>query len=259
MSEKTRYALITGASSGIGECFARALARRRRNLVLVARSAEKLQTLAAELSQSHQVAAIPLVVDLAESGAASRVHETLKQQQIEIDLLVNNAGIGAQGEFWNVPLDRQARIIQLNIQALVELSALLVPPMVQRREGAIINVSSTASFQPLPYSSVYAASKAFVTGFSTGIAEELRPYKVKVVTLCPGTTRTQFFDSGGYGPRRFRGGYQEPEKVAQAGLQALDRGGGLVLSRPLDRCLIFIERFLPRRWIAQGAAGLFKP
>ncbi|MGH9446990.1 MAG: SDR family NAD(P)-dependent oxidoreductase, partial [Terriglobia bacterium] len=83
--------------------------------------------------------------------------------------------------------------------------------------------------------------------------------KVRVVTLCPGTTRTRFFDSGGYGPLRFRGGYQAPEKVAEAGLQALDRGGGLVLSRPLDRCLIFMERFLPRRWIAQGAAGLFKP
>jgi uncharacterized protein len=259
MSETARYALVTGASSGIGECFARALAARRHGLVLVARSASKLEELAAELGRRQRIAAVPVPIDLGEVGAAARVRDILRERGIEVDLLVNNAGVGAQGEFWSVAPDRQSRIIQLNVQALVELSALFVPPMIQRREGAIINVSSTASFQPLPYSSTYAATKAFVTSFSTGIAEELRPYNVRVVTLCPGTTRTQFFDSGGYGPRRFRGGYQAPEKVAQAGLRALDRGGGLVLSRPQDRFLIFIERFLPRRWIARSAAGLFKP
>ena len=255
----SHYALITGASSGIGECFARALARRRRDLVLVARSKERLENLARELKGSHGTETVPLAIDLSESGAARRTGEALRERQLEINLLVNNAGFGAQGEFWKIPLERQVGMLRLNIQALVELSALLIPSMIERKAGGVINVSSTASFQPLPYSSVYAATKAFVTSFSTGLAEELRPYNVQVVTLCPGTTRTRFFEAGGYGPLRFRVGLQAPEEVAEAGLRALERGRGLTLPRWIDRGMLLAERFLPRSWIARGAAGMFKP
>jgi short-subunit dehydrogenase len=253
------YALVTGASSGIGECFARSLARRRQNVVLVARSQVKLEELARQLRDAHGVEAVSIPLDLSEPSAPQRLMVQLRERQVEISLLVNNAGFGAQGEFWTLPLERLMAMIRLNIQALVELSALLIPSMVEKKQGGIINVSSTASFQPLPYSATYAATKAFVTSFSTGLAEELRPYHIRVVTLCPGTTRTSFFEAAGYRTVRFRGGFQAPEKVAEAALCSLDRGGGLVLPRQIDRYLLFAERLLPRSWIARGAARMFKP
>lgn len=250
------YALVTGASSGIGECFARQLAGRKHNLLLTARSGDKLKALAEELSAAHAVKAVPFALDLSEPGAAQKLVDSLKDY--EIDLLVNNAGFGAQGEFWKVSLEKQLQILRLNVQALLELTYLLLPQMVDRRTGGVINVSSTASFQPLPYTSVYAATKAFVTSFSTGLTEELRPYGVKVVTLCPGTTETNFFKAGDYQTHRLRGGFQSPDAVAKAGLRQLDRGGGLVLSRTQDKFLIFAERFLPRSWVARTTAAMFK-
>lgn len=252
------YALVTGASSGIGECFARQLAGRHRNLVLVARSEAKLKALAEELSAKYAIKAETVALDLSEPGAAQKLVDMLKDQDIEIDLLVNNAGFGAQGEFWKVSLEKQEQILRLNVQALLELTHLLLPPMVSKRAGGIINVSSTASFQPLPYTSVYAASKAFVTSFSTGLAEELRPHCVKVVTLCPGTTATNFFKAGEYKTHRLRGGFQAPEEVAEAGLRQLNRGSGLVLSRNMDKAMLFAERFLPRSWVAHVTAAMFK-
>jgi uncharacterized protein len=259
MTPPTGYALVTGASSGIGECFARAIARRKQNLILVARTAEKIESLAAQLRSEHGIIAEVFPTDLSEPGAAGRLCQRLSGKALEVDLLVNNAGFGAQGEFWTLPLDRQAKIIRLNIQALVELSRLLIPEMLGRKRGGIINVSSTASFQPLPYSAIYAATKAFVTSFSCGLAEELRSTPIRVVTLCPGTTRTRFFEAGEYTSMRWRGGFQAPERVADAGLLALDCGGGFVITRRIDRFLIFIERFIPRRWITRGAGELFKP
>ncbi len=256
MDDAHGYSLVTGASGGIGECFARALAARKHNLILVARSNDKLESLAAELRAQHGILAEALPVDLSELGAAQRLYGLLAERRLHVDLLVNNAGFGAQGEFWKVPLERQAKIIRLNIEALVELSHFLIPGMLERGSGGIINVSSTAGFQPLPYTAIYAATKAFLTSFSCGLAEEL---PIPVVTLCPGTTRTQFFEAGGYKPMRWRGGFQTPERVAEAGLRALDRGGGLVITRPIDRFLVFIERFLPRRWVTRRAGELFKP
>lgn len=250
------YALVTGASSGIGECFARQLAGRGHNLLLTARSEDKLKALAEELSAERSIKAETFALDLSEPGAARKLTDVVKDY--EIDLLVNNAGFGAQGEFWKVSLEKQVQILRLNIHALLELTHLLLPPMVARRGGGIVNVSSTASFQPLPYTSVYAASKAFVTSFSTGLAEELRPYGVKVVTLCPGTTETNFFKAGEYQTHRLRGGFQSPDAVAKAGLRQLDRGGGLVLSRTQDKFMIFAERFLPRSWVARTTAAMFK-
>lgn len=252
------YALVTGASSGIGECFVRQLAGHHHNLVLVARSEAKLKALAEELSTKYAIKAEAIALDLSESGGAQKLVEMLKDRDIEIDLLINNAGFGAQGEFWKVSLEKQEQILRLNVHTLLELTHLLLPPMVAKRAGGIINVSSTASFQPLPYTSVYAASKAFVTSFSTGLAEELRPYSIKVVTLCPGTTETNFFKAGEYKTHRLRGGFQAPEEVAEAGLRQLNRGSGLVLSRNMDKAMIFAERFLPRSWVARVTAAMFK-
>lgn len=256
--DQQAYSLVTGASSGIGECFARALAARGRNLVLVARSGDKLEQLGGELAQQHGIQVERQAMDLAENGAPAKLVSTLRERGIEIDLLVNNAGFGAQGRFWTIPIERQVGMLRLNIEALVELCYLLLPPMVAKRRGGIINVSSTASFQALPYTSAYAATKSFVTSFSMGLTEELRAYSVRVVTLCPGTTKTNFFKAGDYGPIRFRGGFQAPEKVAEAGLRQLERGGGLVLARDFDKLLVFAERFLPRAWVVKSAGQLFK-
>ncbi len=252
------YALVTGASSGIGEEFARKLGGRKRNLVLVARSREKLEALAAEFRTAHGILAEAIESDLSLPGAAGHLNERLRARGLKIDLLVNNAGVGAQGKFWELSPERQASMIRLNIDALVELTHLLLPPMLAARRGAIINVSSTASFQPVPYITVYSATKAFVTSFSLGLAEELRPYGVRVVTLCPGGTDTNFFRASQYGKRNFPGGLQPGAEVVAAALQALDRGGGLVVPRLMNKFLLFVQRFIPRTWPPKAGARMFR-
>lgn len=251
------YALITGASSGIGECFARALAARGHNLVIVARSSAKLAARASELRSTHGVLVEPLDFDLSVAGAAANLAQVLSERHLEIDLLVNNAGFGARGEFWKLGLGRQSEMLRLNIHALMELTHLLLPRMIERRRGGIINVSSTASFQPGPYTTIYAATKAFVTNFSLGLAEEVRPYGLAVVTLCPGGTRTNFFEASQYGRRDFPGGLQPPEEVVEAGLKALDRGG-LVVPRLLNKLSVFVQRFAPRSLVVKFAARMFR-
>lgn len=253
------YALITGASSGIGECFARALAARRHNLALVARSKEKLQALAAELSAQHGIQAVPLDFDLSVPGAGAALAERLRTERLPVDLLINNAGFGGRGEFWTLPLDRQSEMLRLNDLAVVELTHLLLPAMIEQRRGAIINVSSTSSFQPVAYTSTYAATKAFVTSFSMALAEEVRPYGIRVVTLCPGGTRTNFFVAGQYHQRTLPGGLQAPEEVVADALKALDRGGGLVVPRFLNKFSLFVQRFVPRGLVARFTARLFRP
>jgi short-subunit dehydrogenase len=252
------YSLITGASSGIGECFARALAARGRNLVLVARSKEKLESLAAELSAAHGIAAQPMVFDLADSGAAGRLAEALRERQLKIDLLVNNAGFGGRGRFWELPLERQSEMIRLNVLALTELTYLLLPEMLKEGRGAIINVSSTSSFQPIPFTATYAASKAFVTSFSEALREELRRSGIIVVTLCPGGTQTNFFRASGYGRPKLPGGIQPPEEVVVAALKALESGGGLVVPRLLNKLGVAVQRIAPRSLVVRITARMFR-
>lgn len=252
------YALVTGASSGIGECFARALAARGRNLVLVARSKAKLEALADELRGASSIQAAPVEFDLCVPGAAAGLADRLRARKVQIDLLVNNAGFGGRGEFARLSLDRQLEMVRLNVGALVELTHLVLPSMIERRHGAIITVSSTAGFQPVPYIAVYAATKAFVTSFSLALEEELKSHGVVVVTLCPGGTRTRFFDASGYTPPHYPGGLQAPEEVVEAALRALDRGGGLVVPRLLNRLGVFVERFVPRSWVRQVAGRMHR-
>lgn len=253
------FALVTGASSGIGECFAQALARRRRNLVLTARSEGKLARLAADLAQQHSISVEVIPADLSARGSASQLAGILRERKLAVSLLVNNAAFGGRGEFWKLQLERQMAMVRLNINALAELTYLLLPAMIERGGGAIINVSSTASFQPMAYTSVYAATKAFVTSFSMGLAEEVRPHGVRVVTLCPGGTRTNFFEAGNYGVRSIPGGMQEPDEVVEDALKALDGGGGLVVPRLLNKLGVAIQRFIPRQTVARFAAMAFRP
>jgi short-subunit dehydrogenase len=253
------FALITGASSGIGECFARALAARGRNLVLVARSQDKLAALARELGAKHAVRAEVVPLDLSGTGAAVRLAQLLRERNLAVDLLINNAGFGAHGEFWQLPWERQSEMLRLNIQALVELTYLLLPAMIEARRGAIVNVSSTDSFQPVPYTAVYSATKAFVTSFSMALAEELRAYGIRVVTLCPGGTRTNFFDASQYAKRDFAGGLQAPEEVVRVGLKSLDRRGGLAISGLINKLQVASQRLAPRALVARVAGQMFRP
>jgi uncharacterized protein len=254
-----RYALITGGSSGIGACFARALAARKHNLILVARSREKLQALADELKAAHAIRALALDYDLSVAGAAHSLASQVKGEGLDVDLLINNAGFGARGEFWTLPLDRLSQMLSLNVQALVELTHLMLPAMITQKRGGVINVSSTAGFQPLAYTATYAATKAFVTSFSMALAEEVRPYGVKVVTLCPGATRTNFFVAGNYQRHGLPGGMQAPEAVVKAALKALDRKGGLVVPRLINKLSVVSQRLVSRRRVAKIAADIFRP
>jgi hypothetical protein len=249
------YALVTGASRGIGEHFARALAARKQNLVLVARSQGKLESLAGELRASHAILVEPLAFDLTSPEAVARLTSTLRERGLTIDLLVNNAGLSARGQFWDLPLDRQLEMIRLNAGALVALTYHLLPPMIERRRGGIINVSSLTSFQPLPYVSIYAATKAFVTTFSMALAEEVRPLGISVVTLCPGRTRTVAVGQDQRGGQVL-GGLQPAEEVVEAALQALARRQGLVVPRFLNQFALFVQRFLPRDLTPKLAARL---
>ena len=255
---QARYALVTGASSGIGECFARALGARKWNLVLVARTQEKLSALAKELGSAYGVQVAPLSFDLSGPGAAGRLATILRERQLEIGLLVNNAGFGARGRFDELSPDRQSEMLRLNVNALMELTHCLLSPMLEKQKGAVINVSSTASFQPVPYTAVYAASKAFVTSFSMSLAEELRPYGIKVVTLCPGGTQTNFFQASHYGARKLPGGLQDPRQVVAEALKALDHGGGLVVPRLFNKFFLEVQRAVPRSWVPRLGARIFR-
>ena len=253
------FALITGASSGIGACFARALAARGRHLVLVARSKDKLEALKSEITARRSLQIEVVEQDLSIEGAAARLVTTLTGRGIVVDLLVNNAGFGAYGRFWKLPLARQAEMLRLNMVTLTELTYLLLPAMVERRAGGIINISSTASIQPVPYMNVYAATKAYVTSFSMGLAEEVREYGVKVLALCPGATDTNFFAAGQIGKINFVGGLQSPEAVVEAALRAFDRGASLTVTRFYNNFVIFAQRFVSRRFAAVQAGKLFRP
>jgi len=190
-----KYTLITGASSGIGEAFARRLATDKHNLILVARSGEKLKALCDELAAKHDVDCRYFAIDLLEYEADVELFESTEKQGLEVDWLINNAGFGSSGDFAKLDLERELEIIDLNVSALVALTHRFLQKMRERKSGTIINVSSAAGFQPIPFMATYAASKAFVSSFSEAIAEENRPFGIHVMALCPGSTKTNFFEA----------------------------------------------------------------
>ena len=190
-------ALITGASNGIGLELARIHAKRGGNLVLVARSQDKLNQLADELrAQHHDIQITVIAQDLAMPHAAQSVFAQTEQLGIQVDILINNAGIGGHGRFFERELAKEQQMIQLNITTLTELTHLYLQGMVARRSGKILNVSSTASFMPGPLQAVYYATKAYVTSFSQAVAEEVREFGISVTALCPGAVATDFVAAG---------------------------------------------------------------
>src|SRR5258707_14438351 len=222
------FALITGASRGLGMAFARALAERHHNLVLVARSSEPLHAFASELRRSHAVSVIAAQADLSCCGAGQSLAEQLSSGGIPIDLLVNNAGFGLRGEFRDLSLPRQLEMLRLNNEAIVELTYSLLPGMLERRQKGIINISSTAGFQPIPFASAYSATKGFLTTFSLALEQGLRDAGVTVVTVCPGRLRkAQNGEWQQPATRKCAGIYQSPQQVVKEALPVLANGGAL--------------------------------
>src|SRR5262245_15925048 len=189
--------LITGASSGIGAAFARKLAARGRNVLLVARSEDKLIALCNELGRLTSIRAQYLTLDLEKPDAAAQLFEETQKRELEIDMLINNAGFGSMGDFSKLDLNRELEMLQLNIRALVDLTYRFLLPMRERKRGTIINVASTAGFQAVPYMATYAATKAFVLSFSEALWGENRSHGVRVMALCPGVTASTFLEASG--------------------------------------------------------------
>jgi uncharacterized protein len=253
-------ALVTGASMGIGEEFARQLAKRKYDLVLVARSADKLAEIAAELQNSCNVEVRTIVADLTVDDAPQNIFDTLAGEGKTIDLLVNNAGFGDYGEFAKCALDKQTAMVQLNISALVALTHLFLPAMQQQRSGAIVN--SIAAFQPMPYLATYAATKAFVLSFSEAIRAENRQYGIKVQCLCPGATATNFGETSGltaaFGNSSQANSVATSESVVSASLAELNRA--IVVTGGIGNQLAAgLNRFLPSSTSASLIERVFRP
>lgn len=230
-----KFTLITGASSGIGEAFARRLAAEKHNLVLVARSEEKLRTLCDELAAKHQVTCRYFAIDLLDFEADLRLFEKTEEAGLEIDWLINNAGFGSAGDFAALDLEKELEIIDLNVSALVALTHRYLQNMRERKRGTIINVSSAAGFQPIPFMATYAASKAFVSSFSEAIAEENRPFGIKVLALCPGSTKTNFFAASNIERPLQVKGQQTVDDVVNTAMKALARNKTKVVSGWVNR------------------------
>ena len=237
--------LITGASSGIGAAFARKFAALGRNVFLVARSEDKLITLCNELGRVSGVRAQYFALDLTEPDAPARLFEETQKRELEIDMLINNAGFGSMGYFDKLDPEREVEMIDLNIRALVDLTHRFLIPMRKRNQGTIINVASTAGFQSVPFMTTYAATKAFVLSFSEALSEENRPFGVHVMALCPGVTETNFFEAAQMGRPPMRG-VQTAEEVVDTALRGLRRRKGVIVSGWLNRVMVVAERFVPR-------------
>ena len=252
--------LITGASSGIGQDLARLFAADGSRLVLVARRREALQSLADELRGKHNIETIVESLDLADPAAPQQLFDRLNGQGIDIDVVANNAGFGALGNVADLPIDRQLGMIQVNVMALAALTRLFLPGMLGRRRGGILNVGSTAGFQPGPHMAIYYATKAFVLSFTEAVAEEVAGSGVKVSCLCPGPTKTGFgAESGMDATPVFRVGTMRSPDVARIGYRGFRAGKVIVIPGFTNRLAVFWDRLLPRAVIRKIVKRLNSP
>lgn len=249
--------LITGASSGIGEAFARKLAGLGRNVFLAARSEDKLVTLCNELGRTNRIRAQYVALDLSQPESPARLFDEAEKRGLEVEMLINNAGFGSMGDFAGLDLERELNMIDLNVKALVDLTHRFLRPMRARKHGVIINVASTAGFQPVPFMATYAATKAFVLSFSEAIAEENRPYGIEILALCPGVTETNFFEAarGRKPPTRVA---QTADEVVDTALRALGRGKGHIISGWTNFLMVEAERLVPRSAVVRVAGRMMR-
>ncbi len=243
--------LITGASAGIGLEFARQLAKRGQKLVLVARRKDRLDALAAELGNARVVA-----IDLSEPGSTAKLMANLRKAGEHVETLINNAGFGLSGRFAELDADRQREMIDLNIARLTELCRAVAPGMIERKAGAILNLASTAAFQPGPNMAVYFATKAYVLSFTEALHEELKPHGIKVTALCPGPTKTEFGEVAGFTEGRFDRLSTDAAGVVRAGINGLDRNRAVVVPGWLNKLGASSTRFVPRPLVRKIAGAL---
>lgn len=252
MAEPRPATLITGASAGLGVEFARQCARRGDEVVLVARRTDRLQNLAAEIGNAHVISA-----DLTGKGAATRVVGEVIARGMWVRTLINNAGFGLRGRFDELPLARQLEMIDLNIRALTNLSFVVINDMVLKGGGSILNVASTASFQPGPKMAVYFATKAFVLSFTEALHEEWKDRGIKVSALCPGPTRTEFGEVAGIKTLgQFDRLAMEAEPVVRAGLEGLERNQAVVIPGAFNKAGAWSTRLAPRSVVRRIAGSL---
>lgn len=248
-----KVALVTGASAGLGVEFARRLSERGYRLVLAARRKERLQELAGELGNARSVA-----IDLSKSNAAAKLMADIEANGETVDLLVNNAGFGLIGRFAELDPKRERQMIDLNVGTLADLCRAVAPAMIERKSGGILNVASTAAFQPGPNMAVYFATKAFVLSLSEALHEELKPHGVKVSCLCPGPTRTEFGEVAGFGGSgMFEKVAMNAAEAVEAGLKGLDANDAVVVPGWINKLGAVSGRFAPRS-VVRKIAGAIK-
>jgi short-subunit dehydrogenase len=265
-SYKMKVTLITGASGGIGEAIVNRLAERNQNLVLVARNSEKLEKQCRKLKERFGISAQFIACDLSKPKAAFEIFEEIQIRNLEIEMLINNAGIGSGGEFVSISLKSEVDLLQLNILSLVALTHLFLPSMMKERSGTIVNIGSMAAFMPVPYMATYAASKAFVRSFTQALTQECAPYNLKVLLFCPGLTKTNFNSSAGIENEKAIGlssdynnsPAQTPQQVADELLRALDKGKHFAISGRLNRISAAILTLLPNTFITSNIARMYR-
>jgi uncharacterized protein len=242
-------ALVTGASSGIGEAIARELASRGQGVTLVARREERLRELAAELSDEHGVRAETIGADLSDAAARERMANEIDGLGLAVEILVNNAGFGAYGDFAHIERAPQVEMVRINVEAVVDLAARYLPGMVERGRGTLINVASTAAFQPMPGGATYAASKAFVLSHSDALHEEVKASGVTVTAVCPGPVRTEFTQVAGIGESEETTPgalWMSAEETAEQAVKAAERGRRVVVPGMINQAGAFFGQHSPR-------------
>ena len=250
---QNKTALITGASGGIGYEFAKLLAKDRYNLVLVARSEEKLQQVKNELEAKFKISAKVITKDLSKIGAVDEIYNELEKEKIAIDILINNAGFGDFGKFTETNWKKEAEMIQLNIITLTHLTKVILKGMVERKSGNILNLASTTSFQPCPLMAVYGATKAYVLSFSEALANELKGTGVTVTALCPGPTKTNFSNKANMQNTKLFNDKKlsSSEEVAKCGYEAMKKSKTVVIHGLKNKILASSIRFAPRNLVTK--------
>ena len=258
--KSNQLALITGASSGIGYHLAREFARHGHSLILVAPVLSELERVSMEIEREFQVGVQPLARDLSQEHAPGELFATLSGSNTHVDILVNNAGLGQRGRFWENPPERDILMLRLNIEAVVRLTRLFLPPMLERRHGRILNTASIAGFEPGPTLAVYHATKAFVLSLSESLATELQETGVTLTALCPEPTDTDFFDKADMVDTAAfqKANLMAPQDVAKAGYESLMKGERVIVAGGMNKAMVAARRLLPESLQARKNEKLYE-
>ncbi len=257
-SVQGKWALVTGASAGIGVALAEQLAAAGANLILTARRADRLEALATRLRGEYGIEARSIAADLADSHVPPQLFSATEESGLAIDILINNAGFGYNGEFAKGDAACQRQMVDLNCAAVVHLTRLFLPRMIERRRGYVMIVASTAAYQPVAYLATYAATKVFDRFLAEALAHEVAEFGVKVSALCPGPTESEFNEVAGLREMPGRG-RQSAEEVARVGLEGLIAGKPWVIPYAAGKVMVFMQRVLPRQLVSGLAAKMFRP